>query len=300
MRINTQQIHNNLNNTMQTAKSRLMRSQLQLTTGKRILKPSDDPIASVQIEGAKITLSKIDQYDKNIYTLKSSLTETETLLHTSQDSLLRIKNLTIQANSSKNTRADLKGIAIEIDKVITHLVDIANTVSASGEYLLAGSRSDTKPIVKNEDGEWVFAGGEINRHVPIADGANIQQGNTAKDIFFNGDQNIFQQLEALSTALKTLEEPELQTAINESIEHISTAMDSVSSTRTSVGARLNTLDRTQSAHSDTKTMTEGLKSSLEDLDYLEATTQFEKERYALKASHLSFSQLAKLALFDYV
>ena len=78
MRISTLHIYNLANNSMADANSAIIKTQEQLSTGKRVLTAADDPVAATQIQQLTDNLAQVDQYTKNIATAEHNLAEEET------------------------------------------------------------------------------------------------------------------------------------------------------------------------------------------------------------------------------
>ncbi|WP_067516366.1 flagellar hook-associated protein FlgL [Endozoicomonas ascidiicola] len=310
MRISTLQMHTTMNSSMQQASGKINESLLKMLSGKEILKPSDDPLAALQIMGMSDDLTVLEQYQKNITSAQSSLTAEETVLNDVDSTLNRLRDLTLSAGNDALSQEDMNAIAGEVDHLIGQLSDMANTKSANGEYLFAGMKSDTMPVIKKEftdpdtgivTEEWVYEGGDESREIPISDNRTITQGDTADDIFFSADGgSIFADLDELSTALKAGDRTALKDVLDGSIESIDKTLADVGSTLTSVGARINTLDMTTTANEESIAMTTALKGSLEDLDYAEAITQLTLEQTALQASQKSYGKVSQLSLFNYI
>ena len=185
MRVSTLQMHTTMTSSMQQTTNNVNNTLLQMVSGKKILKPSDDPLASLQIMGMNDDLAKLDQYQKNITAVQLSLSAEETVLNDTTDTLQRLRDLTLSAGNDGMTQEDLDAIAQEVDHLIEQLADMANTQSAGGEYLFGGTKGDTAPVIKDASGNWVYVGGDSSREIPISDNRTIAQGDTAGDIFFS-------------------------------------------------------------------------------------------------------------------
>ncbi|GEM_PF-3774791 len=126
--------------------------QKQMTTGKKFILPSDDPLS--------YTLSKYyhsqkvanDQYIRNVSQIKNKLSTAENSLSKANELLKRFRELTIQGANDTLSLDDRKAIAMEMEQIIEELVNIANSTS-EGKYIFAGTSNITKPFiaVKSQD-----------------------------------------------------------------------------------------------------------------------------------------------------
>ena len=94
--------------------ARLNETQLQLSTGKKINRPSDDPSASTQLLKLSTLKSKTEQYNRNIESARNQLQLQESVLSSVTNVLQRVRELTIQANNATQNNESRAAIADEI------------------------------------------------------------------------------------------------------------------------------------------------------------------------------------------
>src|SRR5688572_28088503 len=116
MRIATSQFYRQAMTAMQQQTSKLQQTQLQLTTGLKILRPSDDPSGSVKVLNLNANMGEIEQYNRNLNVAKTELSYQENILESINDSLQRVRELTLQANNPTNHDSARLSIAKEIDQ----------------------------------------------------------------------------------------------------------------------------------------------------------------------------------------
>lgn len=150
MRISNRYIANNVINSIQGNLSRLARSQEQISTSKRILRPSDDPNALGQLLSIKNTLSYNEQYNKNINDGLSYLYMNDTAMGTIGDVLAKAGEYTVQAANDTYSPEDRKAIAMQIDKMIDQVIDLANS-SVGDKYIYAGTDNNIAPFERQDD-----------------------------------------------------------------------------------------------------------------------------------------------------
>ena len=130
MRISTLQTFVKGIDGLQNASREIAKTQEQISSGKKILTPADDPVAAARILRLNQEAALCDQYRKNIDSVRSSLGLSEAALNQSVDVLQRVQELTLQAGSGSNTQSDRQLIAVEIKQRLGEIVAIANTRSA--------------------------------------------------------------------------------------------------------------------------------------------------------------------------
>jgi flagellar hook-associated protein 3 FlgL len=158
-------------------------TQEQVSRGTRILNPSDDPVASSQILKLNQDSALREQYQDNITLLESRLELEETTLGSINSSLIRIRELVIQANNGAIGETDRQAIKAEIEVRRDELADLMNTRDASNEYLFAGFRGNTQPFLDNGVGNYSYQGDEGQRLLQVAASTFIPANDSGKDIF---------------------------------------------------------------------------------------------------------------------
>jgi flagellar hook-associated protein 3 FlgL len=182
MRISTTQIFQNGIDTLQRNQQQLNRTQLQLSTGKRILSPSDDPSGAVQSLQFRSGIEKIEQYQRNGTMLEQRLNFSETVLTSVVDGLQRVRELALQGNNATQTNETRGFIAGEIRQALDELMQLANSRDANGEYIFAGNDSLRQPFVKTAD-EVSFAGDAVQRSLQVSSVRRIQAGDSGERVF---------------------------------------------------------------------------------------------------------------------
>ena len=191
MRISTTQIFQNGIDTLQRNQQELNRTQLQLSTGKRILSPSDDPAGAVQALQFRSGIEKVEQYQRNGTMLEQRLRSSETVVASVADGLQRVRELALQGNNATQTNETRGFIAGEIRQALDELLQLANSRDANGEYIFAGNDSLTQPFVNTADGV-SFAGDAAQRSLQVSPVRQIQAGDSGARVFMdipNGNGN---------------------------------------------------------------------------------------------------------------
>jgi len=152
MRISTAQIYRQGVEAFGNQQVKLAKLQQQISTGIRISRPSDDPAASSRILELEETISLNMQYQTNIGLAENRLNQEENSITSMEHTLMRIRELSLQANNATQDSVSRRSIAFEIDQLLGQLLSLANTVDANGDYLFAGYQSRTQPFTKINTG----------------------------------------------------------------------------------------------------------------------------------------------------
>ncbi|MDD0843883.1 flagellar hook-associated protein 3 [Pseudomonas sp. Gutcm_11s] len=183
MRISTIQAFNNGVNGIGRNYSDVIRTQEQISSGKRILTPADDPVASVRLLQLEQQQAVLGQYKDNLTAAKNSLTQEETTLNSVNTVLQRIRELGVQAGGGALSAEDRKSIAKELEQREAELLNLMNTRNARGEYLFAGNLGKTEPFTRNPDGTYSYFGDEGQRSLQVASSTTVPINDNGKRLF---------------------------------------------------------------------------------------------------------------------
>lgn len=183
MRISSIQAFNNGVNGIGRNYSDVIRTQEQISSGKRILTPADDPVASVRLLQLEQQQAVLGQYKDNLTAAKNSLTQEETTLNSVNTVLQRIRELAVQAGGGALSAEDRKSIAKELGERENELLNLMNSRNARGEYLFAGFLGKTEPFIRNPDGTYSYFGDEGQRSLQVASSTTVAINDNGKRLF---------------------------------------------------------------------------------------------------------------------
>ncbi len=183
MRIGTYQLQQQAVSAMLDQQSRLAKTQQQVSTGRRLVTPSDDPAASAQVLDLERTREMLNQYQKNADMARNRLSLEENALVSVEDVVLRLRELAVQGNSGTLTPTDRTQIASEARELLRQLVTLANTRDANGEFLFAGYNASTQPFTQAASGTVSYAGDSGSRSLQISGTRQVAAGDSGQDVF---------------------------------------------------------------------------------------------------------------------
>lgn len=300
MRVNSYSFSNNMLNSLGRNNTQLFKLMTQMNEQKRVVNPSDDPIASTQLAQIRREQAAIGQYQTNIERLGHSLGQQETLVDSSSKQLLSMLDKLREANNSSNGAVDMAGYATELSAMKDMLVEQLNSRDESGRYLFAGTKTNQQPVVRDATtGEWVFAGNHESNSTPVANGV-LMKSNTDLAAAFGDDLKLLNQLESL---LEKMSDP---TIAPESYADEMTAMigqvqgtsDNVAAIFTDLGGRQNNMALLEEAHLDNKMINDEVAGGLEGLDIATAMTALNNYTMATQYSYKAYGQISSLSLFN--
>jgi len=298
MRISTQTLFESGGARISDLQSSLVKTQQQIATGRRILTPSDDPVAAARALEVFQSQSLNTQYGINRQTAKSALGLVDGTLSGVSDLLLNVKSTVVSAENGTLTDAQRADIAVQLKADLTSLLGLANTRDAQGNYLFSGYQTSTPPFVQTATGAQ-YQGDQGQVLLQVDSTRQMAVNNSGQTVFQGGGQDVFKTLTSLVNLLQTPGTPNLATLTGLS-NNVDQALNNVLSVRASVGSRLQELDALNNVGSNRDLQYSQTLSGLQDLDYAMAATHLSQQQQTLQAAQQSFVKISALSLFTYL
>lgn len=325
MRVSTAQIYDTGINGISRNQAGMLRTQTQITTGRRVLAPSDDPVASAQALLVTQSQQVNQRYVENQGRAEDSLAFLENTLGSVSDLMQNVLERTVQAGNGSLGSAERKIIARELRMRYDELTALANTQDGEGNYIFAGFRTSSQPFpassvgnaatgspvpgvvmpgVAVPPGAGVYAGDDGRRELQVEASRVMTVSEPGSDVFIrirdkNGDvtgESAFTSLGDLITALEA--SPFDSATYQDSLSNLYAALDNTQRIRTTVGTRLAELESLQNTAADRDLQFQATLSDLQDLDYAEAISTLSKQQIILEAAQKSFMTITGLGLFN--
>ncbi len=186
MRVSTSQIYSIATIGMRDAQVAVDKTNQQISSGKRVLSPADDPVAATAILMLNQELARTSQFGKNIDTANNNLTLEDTTLQSVVSLVQRLKELAVSAgNSAVLSKSDYKAIAAEVDSRLEELMNLQNTRNASGQYIFAGFQSETQPFLSNGGGNYSYQGDEGQLRIQASTSVTVAVSDSGKKVFMD-------------------------------------------------------------------------------------------------------------------
>ena len=277
--------------------------QQQIATSRRILSPSDDPIASARalevsheknVNNSFADTRKVAQLKLN--TLEANLTSVTNLLVATQSSL-------VAAGNGALSNAERKIIGTELQGSLEALIGLANTKDAAGNFIYSGFKSDTAAFTATPTG--ATYNGDAQQQLLQVDPQRQMSVNVTGDTLFLNGSNVFSTFKDIVTLLNTpitdaTTQANFTSGLSIAIGKLQGSVDNVLNVRTAIGTKLNELDALDVAGTDRDLQYSQSLSDLQDLDYTAALTDLAKQQTIIEAAQKSFVTTTSLSLFDYM
>jgi flagellar hook-associated protein 3 FlgL len=306
MKISTSFLFDRATERMSTIQNKLATTQAQLAVGKQILSPSDAPDQAAAIQRLKGEVERQDSHMRTLQVAIRRYTAEETALSSSNDILIRMKELGLQAATDTLAPDDRKAIGMEMKALRDQLLSLGNTRDDSGNYLFSGTRVNTPAFAEDASGKVIYQGDQTQTRIPAGVERTVQFTRAGTDVFSrvvrdNPNQTstsvgFFDALDQMIESIDTSQTQQIQQGVADITQmhnNLTLAQAQNGSDQSVVLAQLDVLDETTLRIKSTL-------SEIEDLDYAEAVTRMNKEMMSLEAAMGSFQKISSMTLFDYI
>lgn len=303
MRVTSGMMSNHLLNNLNRTASKMNDTQLQMTTGLKINKPSDDPTGITYSLRYRQELSSNEQYQRNTDSAISWLDFNDSMLTEVNSVMQRVRELTVQASTGTNSQESHNSIRSEIQQLKEQMIDVGNS-QFNGKYVFNGEVYDQKPydFTKTNNVSDTSAAQSLvldQGQVKYTVGAGVQMSiNTSGNTVFGGDEadNMFAIFNNLEAALGS---GDLK-GIGDQLGLIDSRTSKFSVVHAEVGAKTNRLELMQSRLGNLETNLTELQSKTEDADFAKLMIKSKIEESVYNASLSVGAKIISTSLVDFM
>jgi len=281
---------------LQANKAELSRLQLQLSSGRQVTKPSDDPVGTDQAMQYRTQISRANQYQRNGNDGLAWLGTADGALQSGVAILNRLRVLTTQAANTGAGDANARtAIAAEVDSLKSDMLGLANTTYL-GRPIFGGTTSLGAAYVKDPGtGVVTYQGdtGAVTR--TVASNAAVQVNVNAADAFGPPGNDVFTVFDQILSDLKNN-----PSSITNDLSGIQASLDRMTNAQSIEGAaynRITNMINLAGAHADSLT---GTLSDVENVDTAKAATELTMQQVSYQASLAAMSKVLQLSLTDFL
>lgn len=285
------QLLRNLNSNM----TKMDNLQNQLSTSRRINKPSDDPVGISFSMRYRNDISTNEQLQTNVNMSLSWFEYTDTTLNQGTTVIQRLRELAVNGANGTNPQAALDTMREEVKQLYEQMVDIGNS-KFNGKYVFNGQQTDLKPYTvagakdESTDTEDIL--------FEIGVGVKIPVNITGDKIFGDptDNDNMFKVFDDMITALGAGD----QTGLGAVIGTLDSRMDRFLEARSEIGAKTNRIQLADERLKDIGINIGGLLGKTEGADMAVVITNLKTTENVYQASLAAGSKLIQPSLLDFL
>jgi flagellar hook-associated protein 3 FlgL len=315
MRIATASAFESTLGNLQRRQQALSDAQQQLTSGKRVQRVSDDPTAAAQAARAMAAETRIDAQRRALDASRGDMQLSESALGDAGSMLQQVRDLVVNAGNAGYSATDRATLVQQLQGLRTDLLAVANRKDANGRFLFSGQ--GVAPQLSNQA---PFTEDAATHVVTYNGVAGQQQSATDQSMPLTVDGNAawlqtddpqspgtpISVFDALQQTIDDLSNGALQDSasvaqsVGRGLSRIDAVSGTLSSWRSYAGLSLNTADQVEAQLSQGKLDAQTQRSSAEDLDMVQALSDFQNKQTGYDAALKTYSMVQRLSLFDYI
>lgn len=276
---------------------RQQKSLAELSTGRRVNLPSDDPSAAAAMIDDIARAASGDQYVENIDTVREWLTTADSSLNSVVTALQRAMTLAVEGATETQSTANRLAIANDVRGIKDQIFSLAN-LSFRSRYVFGGSITDAAPYVLDStapSGVAYHGNTEINQ-VVVGERRTAAVNMPGSSIFGSPGADVFSSLENLAKALEANSTDAIKTAANE----VRGSFDHVVSARVFYGNAINQIDADQTFLKAEIVQLQSDQNSLVGADPAKSVSDLQQAQWAREATLAAAARSSNLSLLDYL
>lgn len=282
--------------------ARLADTQAQISSGRRLARPSDDPVGAAEAERIRSKEARIDAEKRAATAARQMLSVADNSLGDATAVLQSAREALIGAGTATAGPGDRAMYAESLKQLRDQLLSIANRGDGTGGFVFGGQGTLSAPIdssgtVYSAPAGTATVGQQQQNPISLDGRENFTAIKTA-----SGTESIFARLD---TVIATLSNPattsaQAVAATGTALDAVDRSIDRLGITRTMVGERLKAIDAHEQALESGSIQNQSRLSELVDVDFARAISDLTQHQTALEAAMKSYAQISKMSLFDYV
>lgn len=295
MRITQSMLAGNSLRHISTGYEKMQKYQDQISTGKKVTKPSDDPVVAMKGMYYRSGVTEVEQYQRNLSEAYVWMDNSEAGIEQANDGLQRIRELTLQAKNGTVTEVDRQSIAKEIEQLKQDLVNIANT-QVNGKYIFHGTDVSNPPVTSDNPptvAENIMDPAINNYSIEVSRGVSLRANINPGTVF---SQEMFDVVQSIQTSLEKGDSSELDSLLG----RLDTSLDSLNGERAELGARYNRLEMVESRLDQQSVVATKILSENEDVDMEKAITDLTVQESVHRAALSVGARIMQTSLMDFL
>ncbi|AOF13784.1 flagellar biosynthesis protein FlgL [Yersinia enterocolitica] len=277
----------------------------QLTSGKRVNKISDDPVASMQLVQLENSKSDVNQYKTNVVRLSGNYSVQEASLKSLEGQLLVVRDKLLAAKNGNHSATESATFGREINLLLDGMMSDLNTKNSEGNYLFAGTKTNIEPVEYNKTTQtYTFKGNNERRDAVVGNGITLQENtDLSSSLSVSGNNlEILTNLKKLANKMidSSIKPAAYNQEISDNLAAIEIGAKKIGGMLTDLGAKQNRLEHLSNLHDDVEIVNANLEKDLAGIDILQVNSAMQSNFLSTKIAHSMQAKISQLSLFNYI
>lgn len=292
MRVTQSMLSNNMLRNLTTSYNKMGKLQEQLNTGKKVNRPSDDPVVVMKGMGYRMQVDKVAQYQRNLGEVHNILDSSDDALDKVGSALHRAKELVTSAANGTMTPSDKEKVTSELNQLREHIQNLANT-KVGDKYIFSGTKTST-PLFNETTKSYPTPSGDPTAPTPFEKDVEIEVFDGVSLKVNTNALEVFKEIDDLFGSFT------VDSDFSKAIEDIDNKMDKVLTTRSEIGARQNRVEMMENRLLSQEASAKKLMSENEDIDYEKVITDMITQESIHRAALSVGARIIQPSLVDFL
>jgi flagellar hook-associated protein 3 FlgL len=278
----------------------------QMSSGKAITKPSDDPYATGRALSLRSELEGIRQHERNVREAEGWMTVTDTALGKIGDMAQTAQELVVQGATDTLPQTGRNALADQIDQLIAGVKQEANA-TYDGRYVLGGMRTNVRPydstFQKTDPGVTpndAYTGDAASQFREIGPNVTLAVNVHGDEVLGGAPGSTGSLLSVLRDVATHLRAGDTVSLGNADLKAVKDQVDNLLSVRARVGAGMNRLETAESRLSELEESTLSMLSNTEDADMAETLVNFSTQQAVYQSALNAGARIVQSSLLDFL
>jgi flagellar hook-associated protein 3 FlgL len=278
----------------------------QMSSGKAITKPSDDPYGAARAMSLRTDLAGVKQHQRNVDEAQSWMSATSTTLSSITDLAQKARELTVQGATDTLSQSGRDAIADQIDQLIAGMKQEGNA-TYDGRYVLGGSRTNTPPydstLTKTDPSVTTndaYSGDAASQLREIGPGVTLAVNVHGDEVLGGASGSTGNLLGVLRDIATHLRSGDTAALGGGDIKAVSDQIDNLLAVQARVGAGMNRLDTASSRLAQIEESTTSMLSNTEDADMAEVITNYSTQQAVYQSALNAGARIVQTSLLDFL
>ncbi|QHE53597.1 flagellar hook-associated protein FlgL [Pontibacillus sp. HMF3514] len=293
MRVTQSMLSNNMLRNISNSYERMGKYQEQLSTGKKIQKPSDDPVVAMKGMNYRTELNNIEQYKRNMNEVHNWMDNSDASLDKATKALQRLRELAVQGSNGTYEEEQRKNIASEVKQIKEHLADVANT-KVNDKYIFNGTSTSEPPVELDDNGEVLSTSTNGNPvKIEVSKGVELPTNINPENVF---SEKLFKDIDNFVDRLEGTGDGDYDASISDLDVHIKNVVNE----RADLGARMNRVELIEDRLSTQEIITTANLSDNEDAEMEKVITNLKTQESVHRAALGVGARIIQPSLMDFL
>ena len=306
MRVSTSNRFDATVDSLQRRQRDLADAQMQMSSGKRISRPSDDPAAVARVERMRVAQLRIEAEQRSVQISRAAMVLAESALGQAGELMQSARETIVAAGNPVYDATQRQALAEQLRQLRSQLLQLANQHDGAYGYTFGGNGSASAPIREVPAGA-----GSVTYDYNGLTGDRMASGPEPMPLQLDADRIWLQAhpgggiFGVLDAAIRVLGDPastqaDVTSAVDTGLRDIDEVMAHMQSARAVAGATLSRLDSIDSRNQDRDLWSKSVQSEAEDIDMVQAISEFQSQQTGYQAALQSYALVQRMSLFDYI